>query len=130
MLLSLTYVSKPAVPMDADGLSEIWLQSLERNEASGITGGLFFSGEHFIQTIEGEEDAVVALVEHIRKDPRHDNVEIVAENDITVRFYPDSPMKLIDGSCAPWLRERFSLEKITDGTIAEINRLIFDLAHH
>jgi len=128
MLVSVSYISEPCITLDDETLSTLWLDCIERNEAAGITGGLFFSGEFFFQTIEGEPDRVDALMAKIAADTRHRDVQIVAENDLTARLYDGHPMKLIDASRSPELRARYSRARVADGTLQERTRAIWRLA--
>ena len=45
------------------------------NQAHGITGLMVFDGERFVHLLEGPRDAVFALLEKIRLDPRHTDMK-------------------------------------------------------
>lgn len=47
------------------------------NESHNITGLLVFDGMRFCQQLEGARKPVMALLERIRQDPRHTNVEVL-----------------------------------------------------
>ena len=47
------------------------------NLAGKITGVLVFDGMRFCQHLEGNRKQVLALLERIRQDPRHTQVEVV-----------------------------------------------------
>ncbi len=61
------------------GLRDILHRSRERNPARGLTGALLFDGERFVQLLEGPREAVQALAERIRADPRHEGLTVVVE---------------------------------------------------
>jgi hypothetical protein len=61
----------------------------------GITGLLVFNGTHFLQIVEGAEDAIEDLVERLRKDPRHNGFEIRDRRKVDARSFPDWSMELV-----------------------------------
>lgn len=89
MLTSLTYVSRSRLPEDDSGdlVARIIEQSISWNGAHGITGGLLYTGHHFAQTLEGEEFEVLSLVEMIRRDPRHDGLQILFRQPVKERDF-------------------------------------------
>lgn len=76
---SLTYVSRARLPA-ATAEPVVWqivAKSVEYNAAAGITGALLYSGTNFVQILEGEPAPVLELMEAIRNDPRHDQVDVL-----------------------------------------------------
>lgn len=71
------YVSTLSPDSPIKVVSQIAAKARTANEAAGITGLLVFDGMRFCQQIEGPRNAVLALAERIRHDPRHVNVEIL-----------------------------------------------------
>jgi hypothetical protein len=71
------YVStlSPASPVNV--VSQIAAKARIANQEADITGLLVFDGMRFCQQIEGPRKAILALIERIRVDPRHVNVEIL-----------------------------------------------------
>ncbi len=57
------------------------------NESNNITGLLVFDGMRFCQQLEGERKPVMALLERIRQDPRHSNVEVLHHAPINERRF-------------------------------------------
>ena len=55
------------------------------NQANGITGVFFNCGRRFLQFIEGEFDAVNALMAKLSADPRHRNVSILFNESVPER---------------------------------------------
>jgi hypothetical protein len=77
----LMYRSRDLVPPEdrADELGDLFAKSRSDNKKRDITGALLVSGEAFVQVLEGEEASVRSLFTTIVKDPRHDQVELLAE---------------------------------------------------
>lgn len=78
-VISLLYISRSRLsPADAEaGVEAIVATSQGRNRTLHVTGALIFSGRHFAQLLEGQPAAVETLMESIRRDSRHDQVEVV-----------------------------------------------------
>ena len=64
-------------PMSNDALKELLHVSRANNERNRITGMLLYKNGHFMQVIEGEEARVTELMNIIKKDIRHKNVDIL-----------------------------------------------------
>ena len=94
-LKSLTYTSLAGLDLQASDLEDIHRTARETNAFDGITGLLIFNGTHFLQIIEGSEQAIGDLVEKLRRDPRHSSVEIRDERAIDERSFPDWAMELV-----------------------------------
>lgn len=86
-LYAVLYQSRAARGLDASDLRDILETAVVRNAAHDVTGLLVY-GEMaklpgvpglFVQWLEGPEASVRALYERIAGDPRHADVETVAE---------------------------------------------------
>ena len=86
LLYSILYESSAARPVTSSDIDQIVEVAVPLNRASGITGLLLY-GEmgrlpdvpgHFVQWLEGSEPEVVATYDRIVRDPRHDNVRLLA----------------------------------------------------
>lgn len=92
------YVSRAGKPMDAAALESQLTLSREKNTASGITGTLIYryspagGSGHFVQMLEGDEAAVRALDEKIRRDRRHHTILLLAEGEIQARMFSEWAM--------------------------------------
>jgi len=64
----------------------------ERNHADDLTGMLLYAGGHFIQSLEGSEDAIDQTFARIERDPRHRNIYIALREPIESRIFPDWSM--------------------------------------
>lgn len=94
-LKSLAYTSLAALDLTASDLEAIHQTARELNALDGITGLLIFNGTHFLQIIEGSEDAINELVERLRRDVRHSGLEIRDEQRLTARAFPDWSMQMV-----------------------------------
>lgn len=92
MMIQLTYLSTPAGSISNDDLIDI-LETARLNNASlGVSGMLLYTGDGFVQVLEGEENVVDDLVKLIKKDPRHKDFRIVERKQIETRDYAEWTM--------------------------------------
>ena len=87
MLVRLLYASRAAAPLTDSVLEEILVQSRRNNPAQGVTGILCYSGEQFIQVLEGGRDEVCELFNAIVRDSRHVQVRILSYEEIPERRF-------------------------------------------
>ena len=71
MLVRLMYASRATEPVRHDSLQAILKKSTGNNPGAGVTGVLCFSGEIFLQVLEGGRSQVSTLYNRIAQDPRH-----------------------------------------------------------
>ena len=95
LLKSLTYTSLASLDLQTSDLEDIHRTAREANSLDGITGLLIFNGTHFLQIIEGEPEAIDALVAKLRRDPRHNGFEVRDEQMVEERSFPDWSMELV-----------------------------------
>ena len=94
-LTSVTYTSLARLDLQSADLEDIHRTAREVNALEGITGLLVFNGTHFLQIIEGAEDAIDELVEKLRRDPRHTGFEVRDRQRVDARSFPDWSMELV-----------------------------------
>jgi hypothetical protein len=85
----LIYRSRSRIPyakMDGE-LAEIFRGARANNGAAGITGALLYYDDWFAQTLEGPEAAVRDLFARIKRDDRHDSVELQQEGVVGDRVF-------------------------------------------
>jgi Sensors of blue-light using FAD len=93
---TMLYCSVAAAGVDEAELDRILAASGRNNPARGITGMLVFGGGLFLQWLEGPRDAVKALMEHIKKDTRHESiVRLHAIAGARTRMFPDWSMEKV-----------------------------------
>jgi len=90
----LSYVSTSLVPakLVEEELATITTTAVEQNSQHGITGVLFFQGNHFFQVIEGEERDLRALYQRLERDPRHSDLAKLLDEPTTQRQFSDWSM--------------------------------------
>ena len=85
--LEFLYVSVLAPHQRPTVVGQIVAQARARNAERGITGLLVFDGLHFCQHIEGPPEALRPLMERIRLDARHSDVQVLYEGPRDERRY-------------------------------------------
>jgi len=91
-LIHLVYASAASRPLSKQELLDLLSLARERNAARGVTGMLLYAEGTFFQVLEGEEDVVMPLFDHICEDPRHDRVLTVVKEPISARSFSDWSM--------------------------------------
>lgn len=87
MLVRLLYASRAASALTPETIEDILVQSRRHNPAAGITGILCYSGDIFMQVLEGSRDAVCDLYNNIVRDDRHHNVRLLSFEEIGERRF-------------------------------------------
>ena len=85
----LIYRSRSLIPTETrkSVLGEIFSAARSNNKRQEITGALLLSGEYFVQALEGDEESVQRLYDHIAKDERHEDVTVVDERHLEGRTF-------------------------------------------
>ena len=91
-MIQITYISHATEPMSAEQLIALLQQCLKNNVSNSVTGMLLYGNETFLQALEGDEKAVDDLVEKIKKDPRHTNIQFLHRRTIERRQYSEWSM--------------------------------------
>lgn len=88
-MVNLTYVSACRIAADehASAIAALITQARTYNEGNDVTGGLLFTGSHFVQTLEGVPATVDALMAQIEKDPRHTVLRIIDRRKVATRNF-------------------------------------------
>lgn len=88
-LFSLLYASRSIISADeAEAAVEALVKvSQERNHALRVTGCLIFGGGRFAQVLEGDKVAVDELMHSISHDPRHTDVTVLKEVEVSARAF-------------------------------------------
>ena len=75
----LVYRSRSSIPEQTRRtvLGEIFSVARPSNKAVGVTGALLLYDDWFVQTLEGEEQAVRAVFAKIETDERHHSIEVL-----------------------------------------------------
>ena len=100
-LCCLVYMSTAEQDLDADDLEKILKSSKRNNSGVAVTGLLLYSGEHFIQVLEGAAETVAEVFAgRISEDPRHSKIVLLIHEGIEERSFDSWSMalKVIDHS--------------------------------
>ena len=126
-LKSLTYTSLARLDLEAGDLQAIHRAARELNALDGITGLLIFNGTHFLQIIEGSGQAIADLVERLRRDPRHQGLEIRDERTIDARVFPDWSMELVRVSTKFFEARETVRDRLPDEIPDEVRDRVFQM---
>ena len=88
----LIYVSSAVRPFLPSELVDLLSKSHRYNTEAGITGMLLYKDGNFMQVIEGEEQAVLALYAKIQCDIRHRGIITLLQGPLAERQFPDWSM--------------------------------------
>ncbi len=100
MLVRLLYASRAGEKLGNAEIDAILARSREHNPRHGITGVLCYSGELFMQVLEGGRAEVNALYTEIVRDSRHRDVTLLDYAEVAERRF------------AGWTMGRVNLAKI------------------
>ena len=92
MLQRLYYRSKATNSLDSVQLFKLLNEARERNAKLDITGHLLYSGEVFVQWIEGPSDSLDSLWQSLQRDPRHYDIELLAREPLEARKFGEWSM--------------------------------------
>lgn len=117
-LKQLTYRSKAADGITEDDVADIVSRSEFRNKSLGITGILAFYDGHFFQCLEGKPEVVDLLLEVIKNDKRHQNVQTLMARTVETRSFPHWSMAdahtLLGDAAIPALSDLFDAERLAE----------------
>ena len=124
-LKSLTYTSLARLDLDAADIEAIHRTAREVNALEGITGLLIFNGTHFLQIVEGAPDAVDDLIDRLRRDPRHNGIEIRDQRQSAERSFPDWSMELVRVRAGYFEARETIADRLPDTVPEEIQLRLF-----
>lgn len=91
----MSYCSKSLIAQDQalQQVKGIVEASQRNNQLRGITGVLIYEGSNFVQVIEGERSDLEALIEKVKRDHRHTDFTLLADEPVSERQYSDWSME-------------------------------------
>jgi hypothetical protein len=95
MLYTHVYMSEAAKAYARAELDGMCAPFAAANARHGITGMMFYVGDHFVQILEGEREAVWQLLTNIRHDPRNHTFRTLYHGRLTRRRYPRWNMRVM-----------------------------------
>lgn len=110
-LIQLSYASAATRPFSKKELVRLLDISRANNAVRGVTGVLLYAEGTFFQVLEGEEEAVMALFDHIGQDERHGRLVTVVKESIEARAFPEWSMGFQQVSLAD-LRKHIGLNDL------------------
>ena len=119
------YLSQATNPVSDRQLQEILLQSRRYNSERNITGLLLYGNQHFMQVLEGEQQAIAALYEKIKRDARHGSVVTFANKAIEQRTFAEWSMAFKPAS-AEQLAYLMDFAPLTPFTAEQLNMTTTD----
>ena len=94
MLHHLIYKSRARGSMDWQKLLSIMDRSIENNMQAEISGMLFYSGNVFLQVLEGDREAINRIYHQISRDERHGEIQLLGFEPIVSRHFSKWNMRL------------------------------------
>ena len=138
MIVRCVYASRASTNLTSAVVENILERSRTNNPASGITGVLCYSGDVFIQVLEGGRDEVCELYNSIVRDQRHSNVRMLIFEEIRERKFCNWTMGHVDLSkINPGLLLKYHEHAVLDpftcsgsATMALLDELVATAAVH
>ena len=122
---SVTYTSLARLDLQEADLEAIHRSARDHNALDGITGLLVFNGTHFLQIIEGSEEAIDDLIKRLREDPRHTGFEIRDRRRIEARSFPDWSMELVRVKASYFAARETIADRIPESVPVAIQARLF-----
>jgi hypothetical protein len=99
-MFSLTYASSAIEPFTHEQLRTLLQVSRANNDKVGVTGMLLYKGGNFLQVLEGEREAVLAVKARIDRDARHRGILLLLTSEHSGREFGNWSMAFrdLDGS--------------------------------
>lgn len=94
----IVYTSRAAAHASAADVFDIIASSARNNPQRDVTGFLVFTGEAFLQLIEGPPQRLDELLGVLRKDPRHCDLAVLSRDAISARCFPSWRMHRFDAT--------------------------------
>ena len=92
-MYQLVYVSAATHEFKGAELADLLRVARENNGRDGVTGMLLYHGGSFFQVLEGGRDKVHEIFRRVEKDPRHQKVTVLHEEELVEeRDFPDWSM--------------------------------------
>lgn len=88
-LINLTFISECRIPVDDQehAIEALSRDACHSNEIADITGALLFTGQHFVESLEGPTAKVNDLMARIELDPRHTDIVVIDRRRVTSRAF-------------------------------------------
>lgn len=87
MDIQLIYTSTATQSFTEDQLEPLMRRCSVNNREKNITGMLLYGNKHFMQVLEGNNYEVDQLLDRIKRDPRHTDIEVSLRTPIQAREF-------------------------------------------
>lgn len=94
MYQRILYVSRATEHVSMKDVYDVIRVAHNRNSNAGLTGGLLFLDDHFIQVLEGGPFAITQRYKRIATDPRHQDIQLRLDERIDELMFPSDWMAL------------------------------------
>jgi len=88
-MYTLTYESVATNKISGTEMEELLEKARANNQRDDITGCLIYYKGGFVQLLEGSKEKIETLYDKIKKDPRHKNVTLFSDDEISKRTFPN-----------------------------------------
>ena len=95
-LRQVIYISQATRPLEADEIHALVSKAAANNKKLEITGALLFLEGSFVQVLEGDREALDALLDKLYRDSRHCNIRLLSDIQIESRQFTHWSMGLVD----------------------------------
>jgi hypothetical protein len=103
LLSTLVYRSRAVRPLSETELCRLTMAAQARNLRESITGVMVYDDSHFFQWLEGPGENVDRVMDSIRGDSRHTDIEILNSETVRSRAFGRWSMRLAtQGAKSPW----------------------------
>ncbi|MCA1921048.1 diguanylate phosphodiesterase [Buttiauxella noackiae] len=96
MLTTIIYRSHICKNVPFHSVTDMVAAANVKNDQADVTGILLFNGTHFFQMIEGPEESVLSIYQHICRDNRHYNIVELLCDYAPARRFGKTGMELFD----------------------------------
>ncbi len=93
-LATIVYSSRAVMPFTAEELQPLMRAAQARNHQEGVTGVVLYDDSRFFQWLEGPEDGVERVMDSIRNDWRHTDLQVLSRRSGAARRFDGWDMKL------------------------------------
>ena len=123
-LVHLSYCSQAQSPVEQADLDLILQASQRNNQRDDITGILTYSGEVFVQFLEGPPESIQRLMDRLQGDSRHRDIIILSEGSDHERIFPGWDMELVTRQEAHQVLRDALSEANSYDTVIGLSRLL------
>ncbi len=92
---TLCYQSRAKRRPSVSDLTQLVIEARERNRRFGVTGMLVHEGDRYFQWLEGPGTALEGLWSSIRRDDRHDDIELLGEGVTPIRLFSEWDLRFL-----------------------------------